>query len=309
MPTLVKGEFHYETAFSRSVGFLTVAELALLRTKKVAIAGMGGVGGAHLLTLTRLGIGSFHTADFDIFEIHNFNRQAGAYMDNIGKPKLDVMTKMAKQINPELQINEFHDGVTSANLEAFFRGVDVYVDGLDFFAFAARKMVFDYCYNHQIPIVTAGPIGMGAALLNFIPGQMSPSEYFNWQKEDSDEVLGMKFLLGLTPSMSHRNQMVVPGAINLAEHRGPSTPMACEICAGVAGTEVMKILIQRGPVKAAPYSIHFDAFENRLHLKKIWFGNRNPLQQLKISLGLKQLRKAKPVNSALPQSDKIKKGA
>jgi tRNA A37 threonylcarbamoyladenosine dehydratase len=48
--------FDYATAFSRTIGWMTSAEQPKLRSKRVAIAGLGGVGGAHLLTLTRLGI-------------------------------------------------------------------------------------------------------------------------------------------------------------------------------------------------------------------------------------------------------------
>ena len=61
-------DFDYEEALSRNLGWVTEAEQALLRGKRVAIAGMGGVGGSHLLTLTRLGIGAFNLADFDRFE-------------------------------------------------------------------------------------------------------------------------------------------------------------------------------------------------------------------------------------------------
>ena len=74
--------FTYDLAFSRNIGWVTRDEQHDLRDKRVAIAGMGGVGGSHLLTLTRLGIGGFHLADFDTFELANFNRQAGA-----GSPK------------------------------------------------------------------------------------------------------------------------------------------------------------------------------------------------------------------------------
>jgi len=71
----MQGEFNYEQAFSRNVGWVTRDEQHRLRGKRVAIAGLGGVGGSHLLTLTRLGIGAFHIADFDTFAIENFNRQ------------------------------------------------------------------------------------------------------------------------------------------------------------------------------------------------------------------------------------------
>ena len=50
------GLFDYATAFSRNIGWLTPQEQESLRSKRVAIAGLGGVGGSHLLTLTRLGI-------------------------------------------------------------------------------------------------------------------------------------------------------------------------------------------------------------------------------------------------------------
>ena len=50
----MQGDFDYDTAFSRNLGWVTEAEQGLLRGKRVAIAGMGGVGGVHLLTLARL---------------------------------------------------------------------------------------------------------------------------------------------------------------------------------------------------------------------------------------------------------------
>ena len=56
-------EFAYDLAFDRNIGWLTDWEQLALRQKHVAIAGMGGVGGGHLLTLVRLGIGRFTIAD------------------------------------------------------------------------------------------------------------------------------------------------------------------------------------------------------------------------------------------------------
>ena len=109
--------FDYQRAFSRNLGWVTAAEQEALRHKRVAIAGMGGVGGAHLRTLARLGVGNFNIADFDRFEIHNMNRQAGAFMSSIGLPKVDVMAGIAGDINPEADIRTFPDGVTPANIE------------------------------------------------------------------------------------------------------------------------------------------------------------------------------------------------
>ena len=85
--------FDYSDAFSRNIGWVTQAEQARLRKSRIAIAGLGGVGGAHLLTLARLGIANFNISDFDDFDVHNLNRQAGAFMPYMGQPKILLSTK------------------------------------------------------------------------------------------------------------------------------------------------------------------------------------------------------------------------
>ncbi|MDA8417388.1 MAG: ThiF family adenylyltransferase [Betaproteobacteria bacterium] len=266
-------------------------EQQCLREKRVAIAGMGGVGGAHLLTLTRLGVGRFSVADFDTFEIHNFNRQMGATLSSVGKPKVEVLHQLAQDINPELAVRVFPEGVTADNLDAFLEGVDLYVDGLDFFAFSARQRTFEACAQRNIPVITAAPLGMGAAVLNFMPGGISFEDYFCWGQKASDEAKALKFLLGLAPGRLHFDYLVEASSVNLREKRGPSTVMACQLCAGMAATEALKILLGRGKVWAAPYSYQFDAYHTRL--VRCWRpgGNRHFLQRIALRIAERRLRK------------------
>jgi len=281
--------FDYEAAFSRNVGWVTEAEQLALRQKRVAIAGLGGVGGAHLLTLTRLGIGRFTIADFDRFDIANFNRQSGATIASIGLPKTQVLAEQVRGINPAADLRVFAEGVTAENINTFLDGVDCYVDGLDFFAFSAREMTFAACARLGIPAVTAAPIGMGAALLNFLPGRMTFEQYFRVHGR-TEAQKAARFLVGLTPAMLHRGYLVDPSRVDLAAGRGPSTAMACQLCAGLAATEVLKILLRRGPVLAAPRGMHFDAYTGRL--RKTWRpgGNANPLQRLLIAIARRKYR-------------------
>jgi molybdopterin/thiamine biosynthesis adenylyltransferase len=282
------GEFDYEIAFSRNIGWLTQAEQITLRGKRVAIAGLGGVGGSHVLTLARLGIGAFNLADFDTFSLENFNRQAGATTSTIGSAKLDVIVDMAKNINPDLELRLFPTGVSADNLDEFLGGVDLYVDGLDFFAFAARRQTFAACGRLGIPAITSAPLGMGVAHLNFIPGGMTFEEYFRLEGlPESDQAL--RFLLGLSPAMLQRLYLVDPRRVNFSEQRGPSTAMACQLCAGVAATEALKILLGRGKVLAAPRGFQFDAY--RMKLAKTWRpgGNNNPIQRLAIAIAKRKL--------------------
>ena len=287
----MKCEFDREIAFSRTLGLVTRDEMKALQGKTAAIAGLGGVGGSHLLTLTRLGIGGFHLSDSDTFGQENFNRQAGATMATVGLRKVEVMEQMARQINPTLRINVFPQGVTLQNLDEFLSGVDIYVDGLDYFAFEIRAAIFKACYEKGIPAVTAGPLGMGAALLNFLPGKMSFQDYFDWRNDDSEVVKAVKFLVGLAPSLPHRRSIVDPSYVDLQARKGPSTPMGCDLCAGFAGTQVLKILLYRGKIRAVPHSLHFDAYDDRLYSRRIWFGNRNPWQKFKVAVVMRMLAK------------------
>ena len=280
--------FLYDEAFSRNLGWVTREEQALLRRKRVAIAGLGGVGGLHLTTLCRLGIGQFHLADFDTFDLVNFNRQVGATVGTLGQGKLDVMTRQAQDINPELVIKGFAQGVTRDNLDDFLDGVDLYVDGLDFFAFQARQQVFAACAAKGIPAVTAAPLGMGAAVLNFLPGGMSFNDYF--RLDDGPEAeQALRFLMGLAPARLQMGYLVDPSTVDLANQKGPSTIMACQLCAGVAATEALKILLGRSPIRAAPKGYHFDAYRSKLALTWRPGGNRNPLQRVLIALAKRKL--------------------
>ncbi|RRQ22819.1 ThiF family adenylyltransferase [Thiohalobacter thiocyanaticus] len=282
--------FDYQEAFSRNLGWVTPREQAVLRDRRVAIAGMGGVGGSHLLTLTRLGVGAFSIADFDDFELANFNRQAGATYSTLGRSKVGVLADMAADINPELSLRRFPDGVGEADLEAFLADCDLYIDGLDFFAMAIRRAMFAACRRLGIPAVTAAPLGMGTAVLCFLPGGMSFEDYFRLDGADETEQL-LRFLVGLAPAGLHRAYLVDPRSIDLARHRGPSTSMGCELAAGAAASQALKLLLNRGPVLAAPRGIQYDAYRNRARHTWRPGGNRHPLQQLTLALARRQMQR------------------
>jgi molybdopterin/thiamine biosynthesis adenylyltransferase len=279
--------FDYNKAFSRNIGWVTEQEQEILKNKRVAMAGAGGVGSEHTVTLARLGIGKFNISDFDEYEVHNFNRQAGAFVSTIGQRKVKVMAEITKDINPEADIRSFPEGINESNVDEFLEDVDVYVDSLDFFALSARKLVYRKCYEKQIPLVTAAPIGMGVALLCFMPGSMSYEEYFRFEDCENEQEQLVKFLVGLSPSLMQKNYLVDPSTSDFINQKAPSLPMGVKLCGGAAASYVLKILLNRGNLIVAPRGLHFDAYENKL--KKTWrpWGNRNPLQSLIFAIAKK----------------------
>jgi hypothetical protein len=176
-------------------------------------------------------------------------------------------------------------------LNDFLTDVDLFIDGLDFFALDIRQAVFDACAERGIPAITVAPLGMGAALLNFLPGGMTFEGYFGFAKNNQSEK-AIRFFVGLAPAKLQMGYLVDPSKIDLANQKGPSTAMGCMLCGGVAGTEALKMLLGRGRVYAAPWGVHYDAFKNRL--ARTWRpgGNdRNPLQRLTLSIARRRLQR------------------
>lgn len=271
--------FNYDDAFSRNIGWITPAEQQTLKNKKVAVGGLGGVGGSHLIVLARMGVGKFNISDLDVFELANFNRQYGASMSTLDQPKSEVMERTIRDINPEAEITNFKNGITKENLEEFLKDVDIYVDSLDIFALEIRRAVFARCYELGIPTITAAPMGMGTAMLVFMPGKMSFEEYFALDGYTFEEQI-LRFVIGVSPTVMQRKYLVERSSVNFLKKKVPSTPMGIELAAGVACTNVIKILLGRGDVIHAPHGLHFDAYRNKL--VKTWrpWGNKNPLQTL-----------------------------
>jgi molybdopterin/thiamine biosynthesis adenylyltransferase len=289
-------DFDYDTAFSRNLGLTQPAEQQRLRSSRVAIAGMGGVGGVHALTMARLGVGKFHIADFDAFELHNFNRQSGAMMSTLNRDKSETMKAMILDINPQAEVEIFAEGVTAENVDRFFAGVDVAIDGLDYFAVDARDVFYREAERIGTPVVAVGPIGCSAALLVFVPGKMTWHEYFAMDLARDDYDKYVLFALGTAPKATQLSYLD-RDYVNLSEQKAPSLAAAVQLCAGVAGSEVLKLIFKRGRVNAAPHYSQFDAYKCRYAQGKLRWGNKGPLQRLKFKV-FRRLYRAKLASEA-----------
>jgi molybdopterin/thiamine biosynthesis adenylyltransferase len=273
--------FDYDKAFGRNLGWFTSQEQSLLRSKRVAIAGLGGCGGAYVTTLARLGVGAFTLSDFDKFELANFNRQAGAKVSTIGQPKLDVLRAMALDINPDLDIRAFPEGLNEANIDAFLDGADVFLDAIDVFSIETRRAVHARCRARGIPAILSAPAGMGAAFLIFMPGGGSLEDWFRFADVEPSRRI-VNFIIGMGPAALHRSYLMDWSKVNLATHDFPSTGLAVELCAGVTAAQAAKILLGRGPIEAVPCYHHFDAYKCVYRKGRIRGGNSNWLQRLKL---------------------------
>ena len=292
-------EYHAE-AFSRNIGLLSPEEQEILAKTKIAIPGMGGVGGAHLVTMVRAGIGRFNIADFDIYEPANINRQFGARVPEFGRLKLDVMKEQALSINPFLEITEFSDGINAENMDRFLDGASLVIDSLDFFAFDIRRQLFNRAREKGIYVITAGPLGFGSAMLVFAPDRgMAFDDYFNIVEDMKPEDQYLAFAMGLAPKALQFKYMDA-SKVSFKSRKGPSLSIACQLCTGMAGTEAMRIILGKGGIKPVPYYFQFDPYLRKYCTKKLNMGNKHPWQRIKAVLVKKMLSKNTPIGPEEP---------
>lgn len=118
--------------FSRTEMLLGNEGVALLATKRVAVFGVGGVGGHACEALVRAGIGALDFFDMDTVAPSNINRQIVALQSTIGMPKAEVMARRAADINPACRVLAHQVCYTPETAPSYpFDVYDYVVDAVD----------------------------------------------------------------------------------------------------------------------------------------------------------------------------------
>lgn len=272
-------DFDYFEAFSRNLGFISRDQQTRLRQATVAIAGLGGTGSAQVHALSRLGIGGFHLADPDTFELVNFNRQSGATMASIGLRKTEISRETVLGINPEARVRLFDSGIKPENIDAFLEGVDVVVDSLDFYCFDERFLLYRHARERGLWVLTAPPLGFGYTMLVFNPKGMRFEDYFDLHPEMNERDRIVALVAGIAPK-PYMLKYLDRSRPELAGRRLPSVGAAPFMIAGAIATEVTTILTGK-PEFCVPRIYQFDARLRRFRMRSFRWGMRSPLQRLK----------------------------
>ncbi len=122
----------------------------------VAVFGLGGVGSSCVEALARGGVGSFVVVDKDVVEESNINRQAIAFVSTVGRPKVDVVEGMIRDINPDARVAKLQEFVRTENLREVMAELprpDYIVDAFD--TLTAKAAIALYAQEEGIPIVSA----------------------------------------------------------------------------------------------------------------------------------------------------------
>jgi len=122
--------FSYQEMTSRNIGFITPAQQKTLSEATIFIPGVGGIGGAALEALARMGVQKFIIADVDSFSVPNLNGQVFCSMETVGRPRIEATKEQLLLINPDMQIETF--GADWVNqLHLILPRVNLVVNGCD----------------------------------------------------------------------------------------------------------------------------------------------------------------------------------
>lgn len=122
-----------------------------LKSAKVLIMGLGGLGSASALYLTAAGVGKLRLCDGDRVERSDLNRQTLYFEESVGKFKVEEAKKRLTSLNPHVEIEAVKEFIDSQNADKLTGSCDLIVDGLD--NIESRFMLNEQSVKMQIPYV------------------------------------------------------------------------------------------------------------------------------------------------------------
>lgn len=118
--------------FSREELLIGKDAIEILKNSRVAVFGVGGVGGFVVEVLARCGVGTIDVIDNDVVDPSNINRQIIATADTIGQEKVNVVEQRIKSINPNAVVNKHRCFFLPETAKDFdFTRFDYVVDAID----------------------------------------------------------------------------------------------------------------------------------------------------------------------------------
>ncbi len=138
--------------FLRRDVLLNESQIEKIENAKIALFGLGGVGGYTLEALVRMGIKNLFLCDGDKFDESNLNRQILSLESNIGKDKVLVAKERALSINKDIKIDIYNEFVNSSNINNINFDFDYIIDAID--DTNAKVLLIKKAKELNIPIIS-----------------------------------------------------------------------------------------------------------------------------------------------------------
>lgn len=141
-------------AFERTALLLGPGAIEKLITCRIAVFGVGGVGGFAVEALARAGVGTIDIFDHDTVAASNLNRQIIATQDTIGRLKVEVMKERIQSINPMAMVNANPIFFLPENKDSFdFSVYDYVIDAID--TVSGKLAIIEKAKEASVPVISA----------------------------------------------------------------------------------------------------------------------------------------------------------
>lgn len=183
-----------DARYQRNIPALTERECILLREKKIAVIGCGGLGGHILDQLARIGIGALRVVDGDVFEPSNLNRQLLSGMPLLGVSKAKAASDHISRVNPDVSVEAVECYLTQENAALLLSDCDIAFDALD--NIRSRRILAAACEKADIPYIYGAVQGWIAQAAVSMPGDHLIDKLYPEEAEISDNSV-----LSFTPAL------------------------------------------------------------------------------------------------------------
>jgi molybdopterin/thiamine biosynthesis adenylyltransferase len=248
----------------RNLGFLSISEQDTLSKSCVGIAGVGGDGGRLAVELARLGVGSFHLADPEVFEYENLNRQEGSSYETVGRNKAIVIADEILKINPYANIKVFSEGINIDNIKEFSENINLIIDETEMTLPAIGVLVAQEARRRNIPNLMVLNVGYGSQATSFDPNKHTFEDKLGLPKDISPEKVGEYYIkldrwLAYIPSYVEYD---VFKEVSVGNIPAPSLVQGVDSAASIGATEAIKHLLRKGNPVFYPYTLIHDGYDH-----------------------------------------------
>ena len=179
--------------YERNIGAITKEEQELLKTKRAAIIGCGGLGCYSAEFMSRLGIGHLTLIDGDTFVESNLNRQLNSLAINLGMNKALETKRVLLMVRIDLSLKAIPTFLDEENAEELLKGHDVIIDALD--NVKTRFIAEKAANSLGIPLVHGAVKEWSAQVCTVFPGDFTISTLYQ-----TDTELEKPSVLSFTPA-------------------------------------------------------------------------------------------------------------
>jgi molybdopterin/thiamine biosynthesis adenylyltransferase len=260
---------HYRDLVNRNIGLISEEQQEKMRTSRMSVLGLGGIGGTAFEILVRCGVENFSIVDRDSFEPTNLNRQIFALPHTMGKMKIDVAEEWAQKMNPGVMVEKY-DHVGEDNISDILKDSDVVVLAIDelkpclIISRKARELGIPLVEGWAIPYGNVRTFTSQTPTLEKAYGLPTSERKISDIPEEELKQLGLKVMLDLgkiegIPDF-YTDEVVRRIAMG---HISSFAPMVW-LTSVLMALEAVKVLLNWGKIAQGPRFTLYDPFAHRV---------------------------------------------